>query len=389
MSAQTTVYADDFENGLGNWTTSGQWGTATSYVYNGSYSLADSPSGLYQNNLTSTCTLDSVMDLIAALDANVYMRVKYDIENGFDYCYLEMSPNNGSTWTTLYTFNGQNNLNTWTNLEVSAGGMVGNSSVKLRLRWYSDAGFQAYGIYIDSLRIVSDTTDNAPPLIVHEPDPHFEGQSDTNYREVTITDISGVASATLTYTVDNGPQNVLNPIDTNGDVFTFAIPPQDAGAWVDYFISAVDSSAQQNAANSQIYQYIAGNYIKHDNGTVSFVQSFSSSGGFTGAANRITLDGQSTLVTALIRNYTDINNPNDSIEIHIWSDNNGNPGTDLITPFNVFPEANLLEPQRMTRIDLRDYEAQLDSLQGSIFVGFLVPQGTAWICETTGANGRG
>ena len=389
MSAQTTVYADDFENGLGNWTTSGQWGTATSYVYNGSYSLADSPSGLYQNNLTSTCTLDSVMDLSAALDANVYMRVKYDIENGFDYCYLEMSPNNGSTWTTLYTFNGQNNLNTWTNLEVSAGGMVGNSSVKLRLRWYSDAGFQAYGIYIDSLRIVSDTTDNAPPLIVHEPDPHFEGQSDTNYREVTITDISGVASATLTYTVDNGPQNVLNPIDTNGDVFTFAIPPQDAGAWVDYFISAVDSSAQQNAANSQIYQYIAGNYIKHDNGTVSFVQSFSSSGGFTGAANRITLDGQSTLVTALIRNYTDINNPNDSIEIHIWSDNNGNPGTDLITPFNVFPEANLLEPQRMTRIDLRDYEAQLDSLQGSIFVGFLVPQGTAWICETTGANGRG
>lgn len=386
---QTVEYADDFESGLGNWTTTGNWGTATSYVYNGTYSLADSPTGLYQNNLQSSATLDSVMDLSSALDASVHMRVKFDIENGFDYCYLDMSNNNGSSWTNIYTFNGQNNLNTWTDLEVSAGGFVGYSQVKMRFRWYSDAGFQAYGIYIDSLRIMSDTVDNAPPLIVHDPDPHFEGQSDTNYREVTITDISGVALAEMTYTVDNGPQNTLTPIDTNGDVYTFAIPPQDAGAYMEYFISAEDSSAQQNAANSQIYEYIAGNYINHDNGVVSFVQSFSSSGFYTGSANRITLDGQSTLTTALIRNYTDINNPNDSIEVHIWTDNNGNPGTDLITPFNVMPEANLLEPQRMTRVDMRDYESQLDSLQGNIFIGFVVPSGTAWICETTGANGRG
>ncbi|MEQ9186146.1 MAG: PKD domain-containing protein [Cryomorphaceae bacterium] len=389
VSAQTTEYADDFENGLTNWTTTGNWGTATSYAYNGSYSLADSPSGLYQNNLTSYATLDSVLDLSSALDASVHMRIKFDIENGFDYCYIEMSTNNGSSWTTVYTFNGENNLNTWTNFSVSAGGFVGSSQVRMRLKWYSDAGYQAYGIYIDSLRIISDTTDNAPPLIVHEPDPHFEGQPDTNYRYVTITDVSGIALAELTYTVDGNSPSVITPIDTNGDVFTFAIPPQDAGSYVEYFIDAVDSSAQQNAANSQIYEYIAGNYIKHDNGIVSFVQSFNSSGGFTGAANRITLSGQTTLTTALIRNYTDVNNPNDSIEIHVWSNNSGVPGTDLITPFMVYPEANLLEPQRMTRVDLRDYEAQLDSLQGNIFIGFEVPSGTAWICETTGSNGRG
>ncbi|NQV53234.1 MAG: PKD domain-containing protein [Flavobacteriales bacterium] len=389
LAAQTTEYADDFENGLSNWTTTGSWGTASAYAYNGTYSLADSPSGLYQNATTSYATLDSVMDLSSALDASVHMRLKFDIENGFDYCYLEMSSNNGSSWTTMYTFNGENNLNTWTNFSVSAGGLVGNSQVKLRFRWYSDAGYTAYGIYMDSLRIISDTTDNAPPLIVHDPDPHFEGEPDTNYREVTITDISGVAQAELTYTVDNGPQNVITPIDTNGDVYTFAIPPQDAGAYVDYFIDAVDSSAQQNAANSQIYQYISGNYIKHDNGTVSFVQSFSAGGFTSGVANRITLSGQTTLTTALIRNYTDVNNPNDSIQIHVWSNNSGTPGTDLITPFNVFPEANLLEPQRMTRIDLRDYESQLDSLQGNIFIGFTVPSGQAWVCETSGSNGRG
>jgi len=54
----------------------------------------------------------------------------------------------------------------------------------------------------------------------------------------------------------------------------------------------------------------------------------------------------------------------------------------------VFPEANLLEPQRMTRIDLRPYANQLDSLTGDIFIGFEVPSGGAWICQTTGGNSR-
>ena len=54
----------------------------------------------------------------------------------------------------------------------------------------------------------------------------------------------------------------------------------------------------------------------------------------------------------------------------------------------VFPEANLLEPQRMTRIDLRPYTNQLDSLTGDIFIGFEVPTGSAWICQTTGGNNR-
>ncbi|MEX2596864.1 MAG: PKD domain-containing protein [Salibacteraceae bacterium] len=387
--SQTVVFSDDFESGLGSWTVTGQWGLSTNQAFNGSNSLSDSPSGLYLNQQTTYATMSNSVDLSSALDANVAMKVKFDIENGFDYCYLEMSGNNGSTWTTLHTFNGENNLANWNNLEVNAGGFVGNSQVKIRFRFYTDAAYQADGIYVDSLRIVSDTVDNAPPLIVHEPDPHFEGQLDTNYRYVTITDISGVADATLEYAVDAGTPQSINPIDTNGNVFTFAIPPQAPGSYVDYQISATDSAPSQNSGSTNVFQYIAGNYIKHDNGVVSTVANFTSTGILTGVANRITLDGQSQLTTALIRNYTDINNPNDSIEVHIWTNNNGQPGNDIITPFNVFPEANLLEPQRMTRIDLRPLANQLDSLDGSIFIGFEVPSGSAWVVQTTGSNGRG
>jgi hypothetical protein len=48
---------EDFETDLGNWQTSGTWGRSTSNVHNGSYSLADSPSGNYGGNQNSFCRL--------------------------------------------------------------------------------------------------------------------------------------------------------------------------------------------------------------------------------------------------------------------------------------------------------------------------------------------
>ena len=140
--SQVTIYSDDFENGLGNWTVTGQWGLATSQAYNGTYSFADSPSGNYLNAQTTYATLDSVFDLSTSLDANIYFKAKYDIENGFDYCYIDLSSNNGSTWTTAYTINGEGNLGNWSEFNINVGGFVGNSQVKMRVstlyrRWLS------------------------------------------------------------------------------------------------------------------------------------------------------------------------------------------------------------------------------------------------------------
>lgn len=383
VSSQELIYADDFENGTSNWSLTGQWGTTTSQASNGSYSLTDSPSGQYLNNQTTYATLDSVFDLSSSLDANMHFKAKYDIENGFDYCYIEASGNNGSTWTTVYTMNGEGNLSTWENFDINIGGFVGNSQVKVRFRFYTDAGYQADGLYVDSLRIYKDSIDNAPPLIVHDPDIHYEGQIDTNYRTFTITDISGVSAAPLYYSVDGGSYITILPIDTNGDDYTYAIPPQEAGAYVDYFIEAVDSSNQSNLAISDIYKYNHGNYIKYEEGVVDFIVSYSSSSINSGTAMRMTLDGLTTVTTAFIGNYTDVNNPNDSMEFHVWADDGGEPGDDLIEPFMVFPEANLQQPHLITRIDLRPFENDLDSLMGDIWIGFEAPAGNVWLAQTT------
>ena len=91
-------------------------------------------------------------------------------------------------------------------------------------------------------------------------------------------------------------------------------------------------------------------------------------------------------MTALLRNYTDINNPNDSIDVHVWEDSAGVPGQDMIAPIRMFPEATLLNTNVMTRVDLRPFSSVLTNVTGSVFIGYTVPSGRAWISYTAGGT---
>lgn len=391
VQAQTTVFSDDFDSGLSGWTLTGSWGTTTLQAFNGSNSLADSPAGFYAANVNATATTANSYDFSSVLDANCYFKVKYDIENGFDTCYIDISTNGGTSWQNIDFFNGEGNLGTWLNHSISLGGAVGSSNVKFRFRMVTDGGYEVDGIFVDSFRLVTSNVDNSPPFIVHNPLAHYEGQVDTNFRTATITDVSGVAVAELSYQVDGNPLiSTISASDTNGSNYTFTIPYQSAGSFVKYWITASDSSPQINTIQSDTFEYIAGNYVKHDNAVVTFIENFGSTSLYSGVANRMTLPGNTTITSVLIRTYTDINNPADSIEIHVWSNNSGNPGTDLITPITVFPSATINDPNAMTVLDLRPYSSQLDSLQGNVFIGYIVPNGNTYTTITSGnGNGRG
>ncbi|GAB5538503.1 MAG: hypothetical protein Salg2KO_06060 [Salibacteraceae bacterium] len=381
-TAQVTIFSDDFDSGTSAWTLTGQWGTTTAQAFNGTSSLTDSPGAVYLNQQTTTATITQAFNLNSALDANVYFKMKYDIENGFDYCYVDVSSNNGSSWVAAYTINGEGNTASWEDVNVNIGGFAGNAQVKVRFRFFADQALQFDGIYIDSMRITSDTVDNSPPLIIHEPQIHYEGTFGVNERLITITDISGIADAKMFYNVDGGAYTTINASDTSGNNYLFEIPSQDAGAYVDYYISATDSSTQANTAISDTFKYVSGNYVKYEEGIVDFIQSYSSTAFYTTAAMRMTIDQPTTITTAFIGNYTDFTNPNDSMEFHVWADNNGQPGTDLITPFMVFPEANLSAPYQITRIDLRPYASQLDSLSGDVYIGFEATGNNVWVTVT-------
>ena len=375
--AQTTLFSDSFESGTTQWVLTGAWGLTTSQSVSPTHSLTESPSGIYPPNLNITATMATGMDLSTYLGAEVSFWAKYDIEQGFDYMYLQVSTN-GTTWITLEAFNAEGVP--WTQYTYDLGGFVGNSNVKIRFRFFSDGGYEVDGMYIDDFIVTGSTVDLSPPLIVHNGPEFYEGVIGDFTATTNISDISGIQSATLNYTVDGNTPVAVAPTSVVGDVYTFTIPSTVPGSWIEYYIESTDNQSN-TTVDPPVYSYISGTYIKYDDPAVDFVTNFGPLTGQFGAAVRMTVPSGNpgNLVTALIRNYTDVNRPNSQMEFHVWADNFGIPGADLINPFLVTPEATTTNTSPMTRIDLRPYFTQLSGLSGNFWIGFMVPQDTVWI----------
>lgn len=386
LFAQTILFSDDFEAGTTNWTLQGSWGLSSTASYSTSHSLTESPVGDYAPSLNYiTATMTTGVNLSSSLSADLSFYGKYVIEGGFDYMYLDVSANGGAAWTNIDVFD--DTLANWTKFNYSLGGFVGNPNVKVRFRFYSDVAVQYDGMNIDDFIITSDTFDNAPPLVVHTPPTFYQGVLGAKQVSANIIDISGVATAELNYRVDSGSYITITPTSSFGNTYQYVIPQINAGSLVEYYFYAIDSSPMANTVSTPIYKYLAGNYIFYDNGVVDVVDSITS---LTGAAVRISLPaGNQHLTSILLRNYTDVNRPNDSMLVHIWTNASGLPGTDIIPPFKVFPTADLQNTSPMTLIDLRGDSALLDTLVGDIFIGYTVPTGSCWAVLTQpGAGAR-
>lgn len=377
LGAQTTVFSDNFESGTSNWTLTGTWGTTTAGYHSATHSLTESPTGNYGDNITILATMTNGVNLSNALSANLSFWAKYNIEGGFDYMYLEVSPNGGTSWNTIATYDDTSLF--WHQYTYSLGGYCGNTNVKVRFRFFSDGAVNFDGMLIDDLVITSDTTDNAAPLILHTAPEYYLGTEYQDTVSASIIDISGIKKAYLFYAIDNGAFDSTVANSVSGSTYKFIIPQKTAGSMVKYFFYAQDSSNAQNSATTSIYKKIAGKHIYYDAGVVDFVDSIGVS---SGASMRMTLPTATRVSTVLIRNYTDVNRPNDSILVHIWSSSGGLPGTDLVTPKKVFPAATLSNTSAVTVVDFRSDSTALSGLTGDIFIGYTVPSGGAWATIT-------
>lgn len=388
MEAQTVEFSDDFESGLDNWVLEGTWGLTTAQSQSPDNSLTDSPGGNYAANLSISATLANPIDLTTALDATLNFSAIYDIEGGnFDYCYVEASPDGGATWVNIATFLGEGNLFPWQSYSYSLGGLVGNAEVLVRFRLFTDGGYEVDGIYIDDVEITSSDVDNGPPLVLHNAPEFYEGGPGDIVMVAQIVDVSGVATNTLSYSVDGMPaSSTIDGVNVIDDFYTYTIPAQASGAQVDYSLSVSDASAQANTTNTATFSYIAGQHVFYDNAEVNFVNTFGpdAASGLLGCAVRFSTFG-ADITYALIRNYTDANRPNSDIEVHVWADDNGVPGDDLIDPITVTPEATLEINSPMTRVDLRPFADQLSGITGDVFVGYTVAAGETWLTQTTPA----
>ncbi len=344
---ETEVYFENFEGGMGAW--AGDWAITDEDAYSDPYSLTDSPGGNYGDAMTYSVEMTSDIDLTSYFGARLEFMTKFELEQGFDYVYCSVSTDGGDSWIDFYTFNGEDDDDyTWHAFVADLGGFVGQS-IRFKFVLESDAGYNVDGMYIDDFAVYGLTVDNSPPLILHEgPDDMTAVPEDFN-TVATITDISGVESAWLSYSVDGSDTEVANPDSVDGDDYYFTIPQVEAGAHVNYFISATDSEGNEGAGAMQ--HYVSGTMIVYDDGDPEFIYEY---GPGDKCATRFTPDESAVLVTGLLRLYTDVDSPIDTVDVEIWANGGGNmPGASMMDPMAVWPMSTLEDPQAWTYVDFR------------------------------------
>ncbi|MGE5318206.1 MAG: M14 family zinc carboxypeptidase [Chloroflexota bacterium] len=208
-----------------NWT--GQWALSNMFPWSAPSSMADSPTGNYNNNANKSTTLVEPVVLTNASVAVLNFYAKWNIEAGYDYVQVSISTNNGSTWTPLagkYTRPGTANQaymqpvyddrSGWVKEEINISQYT-DESIKLKFTLRSDNYTTFDGYYFDDVTInMIDRTVNTNDLDVSSTLPYLsEGypnpsndvvkfnyslkKSTTNGR-ILVSDISGRVLKTIT-----------------------------------------------------------------------------------------------------------------------------------------------------------------------------------------------
>lgn len=368
LAGEISIF-EDFESGLSNWTVNGKWGVEEGTYISETHSLTESVDANYGNQNSSYAMWATPMDWTDIISGSISFWVKYDIEAGFDYMYFEVSDDGGYNWITLKTWDGVGV--DWNKVQLPMDAVAGESEVTFRFRFKSDEGLDYNGMYIDDLELKTYTQDYGAPTIIADPyaPEFFEGVSGDYTDAIEVKDYSGVASVKVYYHVEGiDGEEVVDAANTTEDWYEFTIPAQEDGRKVTYRFWAQDASPQQNSDYSEnSYIYIAGDHLVYDGGVVSY---YTTCDAGDARAVRMSLpDGQTSakIAYALIRNYQDLDHFSGTMIFHLWDDNAGVPGDDLIDPFEFESDCTPNNTSAMTRLDLRLSDLTVD---GDFWIGF-------------------
>lgn len=165
------LFSDDSETGLARWTRSGTglpWDTTFVMAFDGSKSMADSRYGNVANNSNNNFATSSNIDLSGTANPRLEYFTRWANESGYDYVRIQISTNNGSTWTSLagrhtttvasqpgYTAN----KGAWAWEHINLTPYIGRQ-VRFRFNLITDSNLRGDGFYFDNFRVVDyrDTT---------------------------------------------------------------------------------------------------------------------------------------------------------------------------------------------------------------------------------------
>ncbi|MCP4229321.1 MAG: T9SS type A sorting domain-containing protein [bacterium] len=158
-------FNDDVESGLEDMYTAGpQWHVEDyrSHSPDHSWKCGGNGAGDYGDGMNSSLVTPAIN--VPTDDPELAFWTWYDIEDGYDYGYVEISTN-GTNWTTL-NGSGYDGTSDWTEETFDLNSYAGET-VYVRFRLDTDGSVTEEGWYVDDISVEtgsgSGTDDNAPP----------------------------------------------------------------------------------------------------------------------------------------------------------------------------------------------------------------------------------
>jgi hypothetical protein len=145
------LFKDRMENGGSHWTAEWPWTLTTAQSYDSTYFWTDSPWGSYANNSSLSLTTGSIDLSEGSGRLTLQFKTCYDLETDYDYGHVDVSTDDGATWTNVVQYTGKTGR--WSSEAVDLGVMDGTETVRVRFRLETDEGTTADGWYIDDVTI--------------------------------------------------------------------------------------------------------------------------------------------------------------------------------------------------------------------------------------------
>ena len=312
----TVFFADDMESGADGWTHGGaqdEWelGAPTHGppgAHSGSNCWGTDLDSTYNNN-ANEWLMSQTIDLSGASNVNLSFYRWYRIESGYDNGYVEISTDNGATWTILRTYTGSGTTWTQENIDISA---YTGPNVRIRFRLTSDYSVIYAGLYIDDVVI------SAEPVWLSEypTSGTLDPDNDTN---ITVTFNAtelgeGMYNATIiieSNDTDESPLNIpvnLTVIPPEHDIaVTNLIAPEEVEIDTTIGVNGTICNLGLNDETGIVVDFIVDGVIE-DNTTISITSGNCTNVSFNWTAPSVEGEHNLTIYAEPVTNETIVDN---------------------------------------------------------------------------------
>jgi carboxypeptidase T len=145
------VFFDDVEAGNIGWTPQSPWAITTEASSSPIHSWTDSPGTNYADYRNVSLT-SPVLDLTGMTGATLEFDHIYDLESGYDFGYVEVSADGGTSWEAVASYTGLNHTS-WETATIAMPQLDGIATARIRFRLETDSSVTADGWHVDDILV--------------------------------------------------------------------------------------------------------------------------------------------------------------------------------------------------------------------------------------------